>query len=1187
MKTRRKIAWIITAAVVLVIAGIYIYLVPMGGFREIAETQIIERIEPNYPLKIRIGKISGSMISGIVLKDVVVDYSDSLHQYRMAYIPYIRADYSLSALLTRNYDFDDFRIDSARVTLKQDEEGKWLVPNFSSPGGGTGKSGLPLIMIASLRITGSDLTLERLSDTLRIEQFNLTSSVQMEGKTYAADIKQLSFTSNRKAIGLDNAEGKVTFTDGELYAQDLSVIRGDNRIKLNGQVNLNDPVGRLDINSDNFNLENLKPLIGVNLRGIMDVTGQINIDGPSLWGELNLGGTLMDLDVENVSIDFSYRDKHLGLDTVYGSVLGGMSIDGAGHIDFAGSPATYALEGNIRNFNLDNLVKGSFVSNLNGRLDLAGSSFSGSNMKIIAGVDLYESSFDRYALHEAKGTLFITHDSLKVVDTMHIRYYENSFAATGGLAYSGDMNINVLADFENLDRFKGKFFISEPGGRAKANVRFTGRTKDPNLSGSLSSDSLWVYGLYSDSVEATIDLNRFLTRQKGKVDADFFYGNAWSIPYDTGRTRLTMDSGLVNIDSAAMVGQYSNIFAHGTFDYATTPYDLDLDSLNVKLFDQTLHNLEPIVIKIDSGGFNFEQVDIGNPEAKLAVLGRVSYEEEINLAVTADNIEIAPWLQLSNIGYEIKGLLSFQTQISGTLVRPRFTLTTTVDSLVYIDTTYYSYQEIPLGHLAAGFDYANRKLTIDSVRVRSEKGAYNADGYMYVDLAMVSDSLQRLIDEPFNISFSANDEQFDLVSVFMPSVEKLNGQFFTNLTMSGTPSEPHLNGWAFVRDMQMKYFDLKDSIYADSVGAVINDNDIRISDLSVYVKDPRNRDRKSYVDVDGTITVKSPSKLDYDLNVSMPREFPFRYELEDISGVVEGDLTVQGVTPPTVSGNLTLISFNYRVPFAEPGGSVVMEALSGENTWDLDLSIDILSNFWIKNSDLDAQMNGFLNLKREKGISHFLGQLTFIRGKSYLFDKTFNIDQGSEVIFQDIQELNPTLNITAHTKIIGITVPGQVGQEQFDLCVTVTGTLDAPVINTCQGSPFTQQDILPLLVANYYSSGDTTTVTPFADRVTQLLSVQLSQLVPGMVPVELRNKIGLETFEIDPVYEGGNFKGTSLTVGVSPLAQLYVYGRSTPFTGQYGQEVGFEYRFNQSFLLEGRRTEQDEYVLNLKLHWEF
>jgi hypothetical protein len=90
-----------------------------------------------------------------------------------------------------------------------------------------------------------------------------------------------------------------------------------------------------------------------------------------------------------------------------------------------------------------------------------------------------------------------------------------------------------------------------------------------------------------------------------------------------------------------------------------------------------------------------------------------------------------------------------------------------------------------------------------------------------------------------------------------------------------------------------------------------------------------------------------------------------------------------------------------------------------------------------------------------------------------------------------------------------------------------------------------------------------------------------------MVPVELRNKIGLETFEIDPVYEGGNFKGTSLTVGVSPLAQLYVYGRSTPFTGQYGQEVGFEYRFNQSFLLEGRRTEQDEYVLNLKLHWEF
>jgi hypothetical protein len=49
-----------------------------------------------------------------------------------------------------------------------------------------------------------------------------------------------------------------------------------------------------------------------------------------------------------------------------------------------------------------------------------------------------------------------------------------------------------------------------------------------------------------------------------------------------------------------------------------------------------------------------------------------------------------------------------------------------------------------------------------------------------------------------------------------------------------------------------------------------------------------------------------------------------------------------------------------------------MAALAMENSWDLDLSIDIPSNYWIKNEDIDAELSGQLNLVREKTLNNSL-----------------------------------------------------------------------------------------------------------------------------------------------------------------------------------------------------------------------
>lgn len=262
-----------------------------------------------------------------------------------------------------------------------------------------------------------------------------------------------------------------------------------------------------------------------------------------------------------------------------------------------------------------------------------------------------------------------------------------------------------------------------------------------------------------------------------------------------------------------------------------------------------------------------------------------------------------------------------------------------------------------------------------------------------------------------------------------------------------------------------------------------------------------------------------------------------------------------------------------------------MEALTGGNTWDLNINIDVLANYWIKNEDINAEFAGQVNLIRESGIYRFIGDMEILRGRGFLFDKTFHLEPGSQVVFEGNPIINPRLSITGCTRISGLKHTLETEEkttESLELCINVTGTLEEPEINPAEGSGFAREDIIPLLAANYYSSDSISASTQFEQRFSDLVSTQISQIGSRHL-----GQLGVETFEIDPIYgEKNNPLQAWVTVGFYTAPNLYIYGRST-LSGQTRQEVGFEYRFNKAFLLEGLRDEQELYHMALKLHWEF
>ncbi|MCK4631855.1 MAG: translocation/assembly module TamB domain-containing protein, partial [candidate division Zixibacteria bacterium] len=937
MRRLRRIVLSFFTGVVLLVVSVALYLFVFGGLEQVLNQQLRQLAGPQNNLELYIGKISGDFLSGIELENVAVHYIDSSTQYLIAEIPRLEVAYSIRNLWNKNYILSYLHMESAALTLREDSEGCWLLPTVSSKGQSKPAGVLPPLAAEKLLVTDLSVRIIKQDDTLTFENVNFSAAVRAEAGTYAISLDRFEFESNEERIVLDAAEGKLTYAEKKLIFKDLLIVSDEMRVRFGGHVNLEGrPTGEIEFSGDNVNLEDIAAYVGPRLKGVIDANGRVSFDGSRLAGRVDLGGRFMIADIENLLVDFRFEDKQLYLDTLYGTILGNCAIDGSGQIDFTNKPEQYRLDASIKNFDLKQLVTHTFHSDLTGSLALRGESFGKKTMVLNVQTELYESSFDEYPMHYAIGDIIITTDSLVFVDSFRVDYFENIFFVDGPIVYSDSLDLDIRVFLNQLDRYTEKVFINKPAGRAYSRARLDGKTNDPDLSGYFVSDSLWIYGLYCDSFYATFDLARFLTGRRGEVEADFFSGNAWEVPYDTGYLHLQLDSNIVTFDSTFLAGRNSFLSALGVLDTKSYPQQLRGDSLTLIVFGQPFANRGPVTIEIDSAGFDFCDFTIGSNGAQLSVLGRVDYDESMDLAVSVVHVQAAPWINLFEKEWSLDGIVSCEAMLRGNFMKPEFTASGMVDSLVY--------RGLVLGDLATLVDYNDRLLTIDSLHISSKMGAYRASGSLYADLAFTTDSIQRLPDRPMDIRMEANDTRFDLVTLMLPSVEQLEGDFSADIKLSGTPYEPHLEGGAFIRKARLKYFDLEEPVFADSVAVSMQDNRIIIDDVDVFISDrhdqyaeaSRDPGHNRHAAISGEIEVRGINDLFYDIDVTIPEEIAFTYELDDIKGMVSGLVHIEGETPPLVSGDIDVANMKYEVNFAEVDeGSPIMAALSGENVWDL------------------------------------------------------------------------------------------------------------------------------------------------------------------------------------------------------------------------------------------------------------
>jgi hypothetical protein len=615
-----------------------------------------------------------------------------------------------------------------------------------------------------------------------------------------------------------------------------------------------------------------------------------------------------------------------------------------------------------------------------------------------------------------------------------------------------------------------------------------------------------------------------------------------------------------------------DIELYGRLELGEDAMTLALSDVVAEIDSETIIDQEEIIAVFDDSGVTIRDARIANGNETGRISGRYSFDGGVDFDLSYESVRIGTWLPYFYDQRDLAGRLSGGGQITGELSTPRFGFELTVDDAAF--------RGEPVGTLTGEISYVDSMLTLGDFRLRGERNLSTFQGFIPIDLALES----RDDDRPMKLDLTVSGSNFSFVEELFDDVEWMTGNFELDVTAFGTPGNPELGGAVRISHGQCKLYYVEDPLDNIEFEGTLERRELVISRL--VGKLSRDKDTGD-LEVTGSIDLTEPSHPAFDLSIT-GNDLPVKYDLGDIEMMLnELNLTVTGSDPPMISGDIEVAKFLYREPFFDDIEADALEAADTTDAIDYNIRITIPQNLWIKNEDADVELKGELVILDEGMNENFLGTLETMRGKFYMtnFNRTFTIRQGGTIVFDNIEEFDPRLDIELTT-----TVRDSTGIS--DICLRLTRTLSDPNIDICEGSELTIDEALLFMNPVRDGFGDTAPEdtlkavgeSSWEDRLT----FGAAGIAASQVSRYFSRKLGVETFEISPSRSGHRLNPfeSELTIGFYTSPRLYIYGTSQLTFGKT-EEVGFDYRLSKHVFISGQRDRENLYHLNLNLSWEF
>lgn len=1127
-------------------------------------------LKDRYRLNVKIGGLGGNGLSEILLTDVTVDYEHPGHPYRLLKIDTLFARYRASDFFRRRWQVDSLFMSGVDGVILTDSTGRLLLPSLAGEGEGGPKVGFD-IKAFSIGRFGFKLFLPDRS--WEAAEGRAAGRVKSDGDRFDFSLSRLSFELPIESLAVRQAKVGGHEEDNRFQFDSFYVATDSSRVSGNGELHI---LPKLEYEADfqcaGFSFGELERLTGVELSGKLALSGRVRGDLAGLSGSVRTQGTFLERSVEDLAVTFNFRKSRFEFKNILGGLAGAL-WDGRGSLDLGPDPPVWEYTGRVEHFDLNRMVPQSLPSDLSGQLEAKGAGLADADLDIALGVNLESGSFDNFPITSASGSVRINIREAVFAPDFAVGYLNSGYLFSGRVGYGDSASVLGTARFGNLKDFWGKLFIKELAGRGEADFAFSGKTSDFDLKGRFRSDSLYLYGIFSKGFSADFDLRRFLSRRQGKAEVFFGASQVYALPMDSARAELRLDSNWVDWDSARASGRDWNLSASGHLDLS--------DSLHEKLTlpaGRLVCNRIPLVLSapgrfsIDTSGVRIEEAQFQLADGRATATGFVGYDDKLNLNFSMDGVSVPSlYTFLKRPEEPLGGKMHLAGTLAGPFENPELDLSIQVDSL--------RKKKLLLGNLSGHVHYAGKNFDFQNVAFDSPYGSYQLSGRFPFDMALATRQ-ERVLDEPMSFSLAASGKRFDLLNLLLPSVENLSGDFKLSLQAAGTPQRPEFTGEVSLKGGRLKVMELENPIENLNAELVLKNTRLLVRS---FAGSSRWKGKTGRVSAGGTLEFTSLAEFGYDLWVKGER-FPFSYAFDQMEGVANFDLTIAGQTPPEVGGNIELLSLVYSGDFAEESRTTPTFTSSElASLWDFNLHLTAANNWWIKTTDVDAEMKGEIYILRRDGVYNFLGSLETIRGKYALLGNSFDIERGV-VTYDNIAEPNPKLDISAVTKIRAPRDSAQVIRSpDIELRILISGTLQQPEVKPDPASAYTEQDIVFLL-----ATGRASPDSAFAGAgggFAQRLSIGGLSLATQAMQRAAARQLGVETIELSPEANGSFFQ-SRLTVGKYALPGLYVYG-SSPLSTFRGQELGFEYSLGKRFYLEGIKDRNNLYRFNLNLRWEY
>jgi autotransporter translocation and assembly factor TamB len=465
---------------------------------------------------------------------------------------------------------------------------------------------------------------------------------------------------------------------------------------------------------------------------------------------------------------------------------------------------------------------------------------------------------------------------------------------------------------------------------------------------------------------------------------------------------------------------------------------------------------------------------------------------------------------------------------------------------------------------------------VNRLRIGGELGA-ELEGRMAMHLSLF-DGLRVADDAAISGRVLVRDSGLSRWQGYIPGVRSVRGRLEGAFDVQGVLSAPVFTGGLTIRGGEVTFTELSEEYHDISARIDFIGNSMRLTSFSA------RSGEKGTVYASGTMELRHLRPSSYRVDVTLT-DFRVR-SIPDFDAEASGTLHVAsrdragGRVVPMITGKVFVQEATYYWSFASVTGTRAAITLpTADPRWLCNIELSADKNVWVRNPDLNVELQGDLILIRDEEGLYLRGDLTVLRGSYNVYANKFRIIDGT-LNFSTAETLRPEVYINAYTPY---RTEGGI-EKRIYLSLNWPQDEKEPTVQLSYEDPgYYESDLWRMLGGTSLAGG----------LAANALERALNQQMSGVsIEVDQRRTTG-------PSQPGTPEQEMMIGVGRYLWEDFYLrYRQGLTFAGE--QQFQVEYRISRLFLLRSEfirnsrrgyiaRNGQytDEFNFDVKLRWEY